>query len=250
MPRCAALAFTWLKLGWPGLVALAAVAVLALGVAYLLWPEWFIRHVVQAARDCWRHWFYRRRWMAAMTLAGLAPTYRGRVLVPVLADCAGGRGGGPGDGAAGDRAGSAGLRRPDTEPRPRVRRATVPGPRRPAGPGDAGVRPLRHPRRPDRRASRRPHGEPGRAAGGPLRGRHAVAAAAARLARADRRGDRLGQGLGDLVGGAGAAARHPRRLGPGLGARPEADGTVLRPGPVHPLRRHRRPPWSGCSKTP
>ena len=32
----------------------------------------------------WRHWFYRRRWQAAMTLAGLAPTYRGRVLVPVL----------------------------------------------------------------------------------------------------------------------------------------------------------------------
>jgi S-DNA-T family DNA segregation ATPase FtsK/SpoIIIE len=83
---CAALAFTWLKVGWPGLVALAAVAVLALGLAYLLWPEWFVRHVVQAARDCWRHWFYRRRWMAAMTLAGLAPSYRGRVLVPVLVD--------------------------------------------------------------------------------------------------------------------------------------------------------------------
>jgi S-DNA-T family DNA segregation ATPase FtsK/SpoIIIE len=81
----AALAFTWLKVGWPGPVALAAVAVVALGVAYLLWPDWFIRHVFQAARDCWRHWFYRRRWMAAMTLAGLAPTYRGRVLAPVLA---------------------------------------------------------------------------------------------------------------------------------------------------------------------
>ena len=80
------LAFAWLKLGWPGLVVLAAVAVLALGVTYLLWPEWFIRHVVQAARDYGRHWFYRRRWMAAMTLAGLAPSYRGRVLVPVLAE--------------------------------------------------------------------------------------------------------------------------------------------------------------------
>ena len=82
---CTLLVFAWLKLGWPGLVVLAAIAVLALGVAYLLWPEWFIRHVVQAARDYWRHWFYRRRWMAAMTLAGLAPSYRGRVLVPVLA---------------------------------------------------------------------------------------------------------------------------------------------------------------------
>jgi S-DNA-T family DNA segregation ATPase FtsK/SpoIIIE len=83
---CTLLVFAWLKLGWPGLVLLAAVAVMATGLAYLLWPEWFIRHVAQAARDYWRHWFYRRRWTAAMTLAGLAPTYRGRVLVPVLAE--------------------------------------------------------------------------------------------------------------------------------------------------------------------
>jgi S-DNA-T family DNA segregation ATPase FtsK/SpoIIIE len=82
---CTLLVFAWLKLGWPGLVLLAAVAVLALGVAYLLWPGWFIRHVVQATRNFCRHWFYRRRWMAAITLAGLAPSYRGRVLVPILA---------------------------------------------------------------------------------------------------------------------------------------------------------------------
>lgn len=83
---CTLLVFAWLKLGWPGLVALACLAVAALALAYLLWPEWFIRHVVQASRDWWRHWFYRRRWTAALTLAGLAPSYRGRVLVPVLAD--------------------------------------------------------------------------------------------------------------------------------------------------------------------
>ena len=94
--------------------------------------------------------------MAAMTLAGLAPSYRGRVLVPVLVDVRAAGCGGPGDGAAGDRAGSGRLRRPDPEPRPCLRRAAVPGPRRAAGPGDAGVRPRRHPRRPDRRASRRP----------------------------------------------------------------------------------------------
>jgi DNA segregation ATPase FtsK/SpoIIIE, S-DNA-T family len=82
----AAAVFTWLKLGWPGLVALAAFTVLALGLAYLLWPDWFTRVIVAGARDYWRHWFYRRRWTAAMTLAGLAPSYRGRVLVPVLAD--------------------------------------------------------------------------------------------------------------------------------------------------------------------
>lgn len=82
---CAALVFAWLNLGWPGLIALAVVAVTALSVAYLLWPDWFIHTIVHGARDLWRHWFYRRRWQAAMTLAGLAPSYRGRVLVPVLA---------------------------------------------------------------------------------------------------------------------------------------------------------------------
>jgi hypothetical protein len=81
---CGASVFAWLKLGWPGLVALAAVAVLALGLAYVLWPDWFTRTIIQGARDWWRLWFYRRRWTAAMTLAGLAPSYRGRVLVPVL----------------------------------------------------------------------------------------------------------------------------------------------------------------------
>jgi DNA segregation ATPase FtsK/SpoIIIE, S-DNA-T family len=81
---CALLVFTYLRLGWVGLVALMAFMGVDVALAYLLWPEWFARHVVQAARDYWRHWFYRRRWQAAMTLAGLAPTYRGRVLVPLL----------------------------------------------------------------------------------------------------------------------------------------------------------------------
>ncbi|HEY0935668.1 MAG TPA: cell division protein FtsK, partial [Trebonia sp.] len=78
------LVFTWLKLGWPGLVALAAFTLAALWLAYLLAPRWFAEHVVQAGRDYWRLRFYRHRWTAAMTLAGLAPSYRGRVLVPVL----------------------------------------------------------------------------------------------------------------------------------------------------------------------
>jgi S-DNA-T family DNA segregation ATPase FtsK/SpoIIIE len=83
---CALLVFTWLKLGWPGFVALTCFAVMVLALVYLLWPDWFVLHVVQASRDWWRHWFYRRRWTAALTLAGLAPSYRGRVLVPVLAN--------------------------------------------------------------------------------------------------------------------------------------------------------------------
>ena len=80
------LVFTWLRLGWPGLVALACFTGAAFAGLYLLWPYWFTRHVVQPARDWWRSVFYRRRWQAAMTLAGLAPSYRGRVLVPVLAE--------------------------------------------------------------------------------------------------------------------------------------------------------------------
>jgi S-DNA-T family DNA segregation ATPase FtsK/SpoIIIE len=81
---CALLVFTWLRLGWPGLVVLALFTVAVFGLVYLLWPEWFARFTTAPLRDVWRSWFYRRRWQAAMTLAGLAPSYRGRVLVPVL----------------------------------------------------------------------------------------------------------------------------------------------------------------------
>jgi DNA segregation ATPase FtsK/SpoIIIE, S-DNA-T family len=82
------LVFTWIKLGWPGLatvvVALVLVVVLALIALRLLRPDWFTKFVTQRARDKWRWWYYRRRWQAAMTLAGLAPAYRQRVLLPVL----------------------------------------------------------------------------------------------------------------------------------------------------------------------
>jgi S-DNA-T family DNA segregation ATPase FtsK/SpoIIIE len=85
----ALMAFTWLKLGWPGVAAVAAVLVFVtstgLAALWLLRPDWFTRFVVDPLRDGWRCWFYRRRWQAAMTLAGLAASYRGRVLVPVLA---------------------------------------------------------------------------------------------------------------------------------------------------------------------
>jgi len=67
------------------------------------------------------------------------------------------------------------------------------------------------------------------AAGRPVRGRVTLAAAAARLACPDCRSHRRGQGLGAVVGHPGHAARHLRRLGAGLGAGPQADGTVLRP---------------------
>ena len=76
--------FDWLYLGWPGVVVLVVFVVALLVTARLGWPDWFARYMTAPARDKWRWWCYRRRWQAAMTLAGLAPNYRGRVLVPVL----------------------------------------------------------------------------------------------------------------------------------------------------------------------
>ena len=146
------------KLGWPGLVALVVFAVGGAG--------WCCGCCARTgspgsssgpARDRWRWWFYRRRWQAAMTLAGLAPDLPGPGPAAGPRRCPRARGGGPGDGAAGDRAGSRRFRRPGRQPRPCLRRPTVPGPRRRAGPGDAGIRPGRHARRPDRGAAvRRP----------------------------------------------------------------------------------------------
>ena len=78
------LLLTWVKLGWLGLVGLACSLTATLAATRVLWPTWFRRHVIEVARDAWRGSFYRRRWTAALTLAGLAPSFRGRVLVPVL----------------------------------------------------------------------------------------------------------------------------------------------------------------------
>jgi S-DNA-T family DNA segregation ATPase FtsK/SpoIIIE len=75
---------TWLSLGWAGVAGLAAVAVIGLAGLRVMQPVWFARFVGVPLRDWWRWWFYRRRWRAAMTLAGLAPDYRGRPMLPEL----------------------------------------------------------------------------------------------------------------------------------------------------------------------
>jgi S-DNA-T family DNA segregation ATPase FtsK/SpoIIIE len=80
----AVLFFSWRWLGWPGPVVLVLSVAAVLVALRLLRPDWFARLVGHAARDWWRGWFYRRHWHAAMTLGGLAPMYRKRVLVPVL----------------------------------------------------------------------------------------------------------------------------------------------------------------------
>ena len=47
-------------------------------------PDWYARLVTVPAKSRWRWWCYRRRWQPVMTIAGLAPMYRGRVTLPVL----------------------------------------------------------------------------------------------------------------------------------------------------------------------
>jgi S-DNA-T family DNA segregation ATPase FtsK/SpoIIIE len=76
---------TWLGLGWPGVVGLVLLTAAGLGGLRVIQPVWFARWVAVPVRDWWRWWFYRRRWKAAMTLAGLAPDYQRQPMLPVLA---------------------------------------------------------------------------------------------------------------------------------------------------------------------
>jgi S-DNA-T family DNA segregation ATPase FtsK/SpoIIIE len=80
----AAAAVTWVKFGWVTLVALVLAAVVILAAWRWFWPGSFSRWVGRPARGAWRGWCYRRRWAAVMTIAGLAPWYQGRVILPVL----------------------------------------------------------------------------------------------------------------------------------------------------------------------
>jgi DNA segregation ATPase FtsK/SpoIIIE, S-DNA-T family len=74
----------WAQAGWPGLVALAVTTVVIFGALRLWRPQWFTRLVTVPLRDRWRWWFYRRHWHSVLTITGLAPNYRGRVMLPVL----------------------------------------------------------------------------------------------------------------------------------------------------------------------
>jgi S-DNA-T family DNA segregation ATPase FtsK/SpoIIIE len=74
----------WVKLGWVTLVALVLAAVVILIAWRWFWPVSFSRWVGRLARSTWRTWCYRRRWAAVMTIAGVAPWYQGRTLLPVL----------------------------------------------------------------------------------------------------------------------------------------------------------------------
>ncbi|MDQ2874136.1 MAG: FtsK/SpoIIIE domain-containing protein [Actinomycetota bacterium] len=78
-------AFLWIKTGWPGIAVAADAVTAVLGALWLFWPGLFARLVSGPARSRWRWLSYRRHWQPVLTIAGLAPAYRGQVLVPVLA---------------------------------------------------------------------------------------------------------------------------------------------------------------------
>jgi S-DNA-T family DNA segregation ATPase FtsK/SpoIIIE len=74
----------WLDLGWVTLVALALAVIAMLVIWRCFWPVSFARCVIRPARGAWRGWRYRRRWAGVLTIAGAAPWYQGRIILPVL----------------------------------------------------------------------------------------------------------------------------------------------------------------------
>ena len=84
-PRAAGIltlaAVIWLDLGWVVLVALAVAVIMMLASWRCFWPASFARWVT---RPVWGAWRYRRRWAGVLTIAGVAPEYQGRVILPVL----------------------------------------------------------------------------------------------------------------------------------------------------------------------
>ena len=77
-------ALIWLDLGWVTLVALALAVIAMLVIWRWFWPVTFARWVTRPARGAWRGWRYRRRWAGVLTIAGAAPWYQGRIVLPVL----------------------------------------------------------------------------------------------------------------------------------------------------------------------
>ena len=80
----ALVAVIWLDLGWVVLAALAAAVLAMLVIWRWFWPVAFARWVTRPARGAWRGWRYRRRWAGVLTIAGAAPWYQGRIILPVL----------------------------------------------------------------------------------------------------------------------------------------------------------------------
>ena len=74
----------YLRFGWLGL----ALVVIVPAVALTVWALWhrasFLRVAGFPAVSRWRRWWYRRRWVPAMTTARLVVAFDGHTVVPVL----------------------------------------------------------------------------------------------------------------------------------------------------------------------
>ena len=235
-------AFTWLRTGWPGLAGLAGGVLAALAGLRLIRPAWFTRLVSGPARNRWRWWFYRRHWHAVMTIARLAPLYRGRVVVPLLGKVTATgctdrvavrlvSGQSPADFAARAEGIAHGFRAhlcrvrssaPGTVVLELVRRDALADPM-PALPIPDMTDPRALP------AGRREDGTP-----------FAIRLQGTRLLIAGATG--AGQGVVPVGPGPRDAARDGGRARPPLGVRPEAHGAGVRPGAVRPVRPVRRLP--------
>jgi S-DNA-T family DNA segregation ATPase FtsK/SpoIIIE len=79
-----ALAGAWYAMGWPGPIVLVLVTALALAGWRWRRPRTFTRFVAAPALGMWRRSHYQRHWAAVMTIGRLAPSYQGRLLLPVL----------------------------------------------------------------------------------------------------------------------------------------------------------------------
>ncbi len=80
----AVLCLAWSMAGWPGPVTLTATVATLLTAWRWLWPVSFSRFITRPLRGKWRRGHYQRHWLAVLTIAHLAPVYRGQLLVPVL----------------------------------------------------------------------------------------------------------------------------------------------------------------------
>jgi S-DNA-T family DNA segregation ATPase FtsK/SpoIIIE len=80
----AVLGWMWTETGWLGITLLLVWAVVVLAAWRVLWPMGFAWWVARPVRSAWRARRYRRRWASVMTISGLAPFYRGQVILPVL----------------------------------------------------------------------------------------------------------------------------------------------------------------------
>ena len=262
------LGWLYLRYGWPGPAIAAGAPVLGFGVwALVHWPS-CRRFGWWPILGRWRRLRYRRRWHPAMVTAGLAVTFDGHTILPVLKRV---RVGPTGDtltirmvtGQIPDDYAKVGERLTHTF----SAQGCKVDPRRAAGPG-----PTRHaPGRPAP-SDRRPAPDHGRArlhraAGRAARGRRLLLPAPVRHPGPRRRRDRRRQGLGHLVprrrsrrrsrGRASSSCGHstPRAAwnsARGSGCSPGSPAPTSRPWPTCSTRRSRRlrPARPGCGASP